>query len=155
MGQVIIEADDPTAPEVKALLARHLAFAFANSPHADVHALDATRLAAPGISFFAARDGGVVLGVGAIKELDQHHGELKSMHTAQEARGRGIGRLMLDHLLGVARSRGYQRVSLETGATAVFAPAHRLYESAGFVRCEPFADYRRSDFSIFMTLDLA
>ena len=80
--------------------------------------------------------------------------ELKSMHTAEAARQRGVGRTMLDHLLGVARSRGCERVSLETGSMAAFAPARALYASAGFERCEPFAQYRPSPNSVFMTLEL-
>jgi putative acetyltransferase len=61
---------------------------------------------------------------------------------------------MVDHLLRVARARGYRRVSLETGAMAAFAPARALYASAGFVTCQPFADYEPSRNSVFMTLDL-
>ena len=77
------------------------------------------------------------------------------MHTAAAARGRGVGRAMLDHLLGVARAEGVRRVSLETGTMAEFAPARALYESAGFTACGPFADYRPSVDNCFMTLLLA
>jgi putative acetyltransferase len=70
-----------------------------------------------------------------IKRLGPHHAEIKSMHTAEAARGRGIGRAMLTHLLDVARGRGFRRVSLDTGTTAAFAPARALYQSAGFVPC--------------------
>src|SRR6266851_357581 len=61
-------------------------------------------------------------------QLDPLHAELKSMHTAQAARGRGIGRAMLDHLIGVARERGCLRMSLETGSMDAFAPARSLCE---------------------------
>jgi putative acetyltransferase len=149
-----ITQDDPAAPEVLALIERHLTFAYANSPHADVHALDAARLAVPEITFFGARESGQLLGVGAIKQLDPTHGELKSMHTAIEARGRGIGRAMVGHLLAVAARRRYGRVSLETGRGEAFAAALTLYESVGFALCEPFADYQRSEFSTFMTIEL-
>ncbi len=76
------------------------------------------------------------------------------MHTTEAARGRGIGRAMLTHLLGVARTRGFRRVSLETGTTAAFAPARALYQSAGFVPCGPFAGYQLSEDNLFMTLEL-
>ncbi len=76
------------------------------------------------------------------------------MHTAQAARGRGIGRAMLGHLLGLARGHGYRRVSLETGTMIEFAPARTLYHSAGFVACGPFADYQPSEDNCFMTLVL-
>jgi putative acetyltransferase len=77
------------------------------------------------------------------------------MHTARAARGRGVGRAMLDHLLALARGGGFRRVSLETGTMAEFVPARALYASAGFVACGPFADYQPSDDNCFMTLALS
>jgi putative acetyltransferase len=86
--------------------------------------------------------------------LDRDHAELKSMHTAQEARRRGIGRTMVDHLIAVARERGVRRVSIETGSTPPFVPARSLYARAGFSECGPFGDYGPSPNSTFMTLIL-
>lgn len=76
------------------------------------------------------------------------------MHTAEVARGRGIGRAMVEHLLRVARERGFRRVSLETGSMEAFAAARSLYARAGFEPCAPFGDYRASRNSVFMTLSL-
>ena len=76
------------------------------------------------------------------------------MRTTVAQRGKGIGKALLAHLLAEARRRGYERVSLETGATAAFLPAQRMYESAGFVRCGPFGEYREDPHSVFMTLPL-
>jgi putative acetyltransferase len=149
-----ISVDDPRAPDVRALLRRHLAFALSTSPPEHSFALDVDGLLDPAITFFSFRAGGELLGVGAIKRLDAEHAEVKSMHTAAAARGRGVGRAMLQYLLGVARSEGYRRVSLETGTMAEFAPARALYESAGFTACEPFAGYRPSEDNYFMTLSL-
>jgi putative acetyltransferase len=108
----------------------------------------------PTVTLFAGRTGGRLVAVGALKRLDDCHAELKTMHTAEHARGRGIGRVMLEHLLAVARERGFQRVSLETGAADAFVAARSLYSSAGFAPCEPFADYRPSPNSVYMTLVL-
>ncbi|HEV2241998.1 MAG TPA: GNAT family N-acetyltransferase [Streptosporangiaceae bacterium] len=152
MGE--ITPDDPRADDVRELLERHLAFAHANTPPEDVHALDVDGLLDPAVTFFSFRRDGELLGVGALKQLDRHHAELKSMHTAQAARGRGVGRAMLGHLIGVARERGCRRVSLETGSMDVFAPARSLYASAGFTPCGPFGDYSPSRSSTFMTLSL-
>ena len=146
--------DDPTSPEVQALLARHLEFAHATSPPEDVHALDVNGLVADDVSFFTIREEGVLVGVGAIKHLDVEHAELKSMHTAEEARRRGVARAMVDHLIDIARERGYRRVSIETGSTAPFVAARGLYASAGFEPCGPFGDYGPSANSFFMTLEL-
>jgi len=149
-----ISLDDPRARDVRALLERHLAFANAHSPPEDVHALDLDGLLQPDISFFSLRVDGELLGIGALRMLDDEHAELKSMHTAEDARGRGVGRTMVDHLLAVARGRGVRRVSLETGTPAVFAPARALYARAGFEECEPFGSYEDSPFSVCMTLRL-
>jgi putative acetyltransferase len=119
-----------------------------------VHALDHDGLEDPTVTFFGARRDGVLLGIGALEQLDETHGELKSMHTAEEARGQGIGRAMVEHLVGEARRRGYRRLSLETGATAPFVPALTLYERAGFTRCERFGDYPPDRDNTFMTLEL-
>ena len=121
----------------------------------DVHALDVDGLLGPGVSFFSCRDDdGALLAVGALKRLDAGHAEVKSMHTAAEARRRGAARAVLDHLLAVARAAGVRRVSLETGTQEEFDAAHRLYRAAGFVPCPPFADYRPSPASAFLTLRL-
>jgi putative acetyltransferase len=149
-----IAVDDPRKPEVRALLERHLEFALAQTPPEHSFALDVEGLLDPAITFFSFRVYGSLLGIGAIRRLGPHHAEIKSMHTAEAARGHGIGRAMLTHLLGVARGRGFHRVSLETGTTAAFAPARALYQSAGFVPCGPFAGYAPTDHNLFMTLDL-
>jgi putative acetyltransferase len=154
VGAFLVGRDNPEAPDVQALLAVHLAFANRHSPPEDVHALDITGLLAEKVSFFSIRVNGELLAVGALKQLDRVHAELKSMHTAEAARGRGVGRTMLDHLVGTARARGCSRVSLETGSMAAFVPARSLYASAGFEICEPFGEYGPSPNSVCMTLDL-
>jgi putative acetyltransferase len=106
------------------------------------------------VTFFSFRAGGELLGVAALKQLSADHAELKSMHTAEAARGQGIGRRLVEHLLAVARERGYARVSLETGAGPAFAPARELYARAGFAPCPPIGDYRASPNSTCMTLAL-
>lgn len=149
-----IAVDDPRAADVRDLLQRHLEFANRHSPRDDVHALDVDGLRHPSLTFFSARRHGVLLGIGALKHLDATHAEVKSMHTAREVRGRGVGRAMVAHLLAVAGERGVRRVSLETGSMDAFAPARALYSSLGFTECDPFGDYCASPNSTFMTLEL-
>lgn len=149
-----IGVDDPRKPDVRALLARHLAFSLGETPPEHSFALDVAGLLDPAITFFSYRDGRSLLGIGALRQLDPQHAEIKSMHTAEAARGRGIGRAMLAHLLGIARARGFRRVSLETGTMAAFAPARTLYASAGFVPCGAFGGYQPSEDNCFMTLEL-
>ena len=150
----VVQQDDPTRDDVRALLEAHLGFAHSQSPPEDVYALNAEALAAEDITLFSIREDGHARAVGALRRLDEEHAEIKSMHTAAAARGRGLGKAMLEHLLQVARDRGYQRVSLETGTPEAFEPARRIYEAAGFERCEPFGDYKASPYSVCMTLEL-
>ena len=149
-----ISADDPRAADVQKLLRSHLEFAAAHTPAEGVYALDVSGLVDPAIAFFSFRRDGELLAMGALKQLDDRHAEIKSMHTAAAARGRGIGRAMLGHLIAEARDRGYARVSLETGSMSAFEPARALYASAGFTECGSFGNYPPSDTSLFMTLPL-
>lgn len=146
-----IVPDDLTGEQILALLQLHLDDMHCWSPPASVHAMPAERLRQPDVTFFAAWDGDVLAGCGAIKHLDAMHGELKSMRAAPAYRGRGVGRAILDRLLAEARARGYTRVSLETGRPDPFFPAQALYRVNGFVECPPFGDYVSDDFSLCMT----
>jgi putative acetyltransferase len=150
-----IELDDLSRPAIQELLHEHLRSMRALSPPESVHALDIDKLRRPEITFWSAWDGDALLGCGALLELDREHGEVKSMRTPEARRRTGAGRARLMHIIGVARARGYGRLSLETGSMAAFMPAHRLYESAGFTRTGPFGAYAEDPNSIFMTLVLA
>jgi putative acetyltransferase len=151
---LIVAEDDPRRPDVRALLERHLAFAHEVTPVGHVHALPVERLVDPSVTFFSARIDDELVGVGALRELDPAHGELKSMHTRADARRSGVGQAVLDHLIATALVRGYERVSLETGTMDAFAPARALYAAAGFTVCPPFAEYSDNPHSVCMTLPL-
>ena len=150
-----ISIADPRSADVRGLLERHLRFAYAQVPPEDRHALDVEGLMDPAVTFYGLRVDGELLAVGALKRIDDDHAELKSMHTAEAARRRGLGRSMLGHLLRVAGALGFTRVSIETGSVPAFAPARALYASAGFTACGPFAQYRASPNTTFMTLALS
>lgn len=153
-GGLCIAVDDAGADDVRSLINTHLAFAHSVTPVCQVHALDVEALTVPGITVFTARRDGRLLGVGALKELDHGHAEIKSMHTSEAARGQGVGRAIVEHLLTVAGERGYDRVSLETGTGPEFAPARALYRSVGFEDCEPFGDYEPNAGSVCMTIPI-
>lgn len=141
-------------PQIVDLLWFHLENARAQTAPGSAHALDIAELQSPDVSFWAAWDGDSLVGFGALKQLSSAHGEVKSMHTAQSARRRGVGSAILRHIIAFARERGLSRLSLETGSWDYFRPAVVLYERHGFVECPPFADYRPDPNSVFMTLDL-
>ena len=136
------------------LLEEHLADMFATSPAESVHALDVSGLSDPRVTFWTLQEGDEILGCVALKQLEPEHGELKTMRTSAEHRGRGLGRLLLDHVIAEARRRGYRRISLETGSQEFFEPARTLYARNGFEVCGPFADYVLDPNSVFMTREL-
>jgi putative acetyltransferase len=149
---LVVAVDDPRVEDVRAVLERHLAFAREVTPAAGVHALEVGEFLDPTVTLVSARLDGELLGVGALKQLDESHAELKAMHTVEAARGQGVGRAIVDHLLSVAVDRDYQRVSLETGDMDAFEPARSLYLKAGFRPCAPFGEYIGSPTSACMTI---
>ena len=136
------------------LLHTHLTTARAETAPGSAHALDLAGLQSPDISFWTIWDNETLLGIGALKRLSAEHGEIKSMHTIQSVRGKGVGSAMLRHIVATARAEGMSRLSLETGTWDYFWPARTLYRNHGFVECPPFADYALDPNSVFMTLDL-
>jgi putative acetyltransferase len=149
-----IAVADPRAGDVRRLIERHLQFGRSHSPPQDAHALAVEELLDPAVTLFGIRARGELLAVGALRRLDDEHAELKTTHTVEHARGRGVGRAMVLHLLATARERGFRRVSLETGSADAFAPARSLYASVGFSPCGPFGEYRASPNSAYMTMAL-
>jgi putative acetyltransferase len=151
---LVIAVDDPRRGGIPAVLEQHLIFSRMVTPASGVHALALEGLLDPAVTFFSARLDGELVGVGALKQLDKTHVELKSMHTVQTARRQGVGRALVEHLLSVAADRNYRRVSLETGAMDAFAPARTLYAQLGFRPCPPFGQYIGSPTSACMTIEL-
>jgi putative acetyltransferase len=146
--------DDLRGDAIRALVARHLRGMHESSPPESVHAFDLDGLLAPDVTFWSVWSGDTLAGMGALKDLGDRRGELKSMRVADELLGRGVGRAILDHIVAEARRRGMTSLWLETGSAPAFTPALRLYESAGFTRCGPFDGYVDDPFSIFMTREL-
>lgn len=152
---VTIDEEHPLTPDLDLLFQRHTADMHADTPPESIHMMDKGALAAPGIRFFVLREGGQPLAMGAFKRIDAGHAEIKSMHVLAEARGRGLSKAMLDHLIAAARADGFTRLSLETGVQPTFVMARALYARAGFEECPPFEGYWDDPNSVFMTKVLA
>jgi putative acetyltransferase len=149
--QLRIVVDDLSGAQIAAFLEAHVQELRSVTPLESKHALDLDSLRRPEITFWSVMDGDSVVGCGAIKRLDAHHAEVKSMRTASTHKRSGIASLLLARIITEARRRGYARLSLETGAAEFFLPARKLYEKFGFAYCEPFAGYRPDPNSVFMT----
>lgn len=152
---VVIGEEHPLTPDLALLFDRHTADMHADTPPESIHMMDKGALADPGIRFFVLREGGTPLAMGAFKRIDADHAEIKSMHVLAEARGRGLSKAMLDHLVAEARKDGFTRLSLETGVQPTFVAARALYARAGFAECPPFEGYWDDPNSVFMTKILA
>ena len=152
---MLISPESPLTPDLALLMARHTADMHADTPPESIHMMDAGQLAIPQVQFFVGRIDGAAVVMGAIKEIDAGHAEVKSMHVLAEHRGKGLSKAMLDHLIAAARATGFARLSLETGTQAMFAPARQLYAKAGFTECPPFEGYSLDPNSYYMTLRLA
>lgn len=151
----VIAADDPAREDVRALVQAHRAWSLQQTPAEFSFSVEPGAVAQAGITLLSARTSdGELLGVGGVKDLEPGHCEVKTMHVAASARGRGVGRALLDALLCEARRRGCVRVSLETGTGDAFLAARSLYEAAGFRPGPAFADYANTEHNLCMTLAL-
>ena len=151
---VTISRADFDDPALRVFLEAHLADLAPTAPVESRHALDLSALKRPGVRLWVARAADVLVGTAALAELAPCHDELKSMRTDPRHRGSGVASAMVCHLVGDARARGVERISLETGSVDFFAPARALYRRHGFVECEPFGDYVEDPNSTFMSLPL-
>ena len=144
-----------THPAVIALLEEHHQDMLHHSPPESVHALDLSALSHADITFWAVWKNNEFAGCGALKELDNSQGEIKSMRTAKSFLRQGVAKLLVEHMIDQASSRGYQKLSLETGTMEAFLPAKKLYRQLGFEICPPFADYQEDPYSTFMTKNIS
>lgn len=149
-----IRPDDLTSPEMAALITTHAGTMLAASPPGSCHFLPIDGLRHPSVTVWGLWDDGELLGCGALRDLGDGTGEIKSMHTREVARGRGLGRRMLEHILAEARRRACSALFLETGSMDAFLPARSLYLRYGFVERGPFGDYAEDPNSLFMSLSL-
>jgi putative acetyltransferase len=149
--EIVITTEKSLTDELAQILRAHWLFCTSSTPIEHVYALDASKLFSPDITVFSARIDGELVGVGAIRKLDAHHAELKSMHTLAEFRGSGVGKAMVAHIEDSAKSSGIERMSLETGTNEAFKPARELYKSLGYNSCDAFGDYVLSEDNMCMT----
>lgn len=149
-----IRRDDLSDGKLIKLLELHRQQMFEHSPAESVHALDVGAMTHPDVRFFSAIKNGHFVACGALKHHHDKLVEIKSMKTIDQFLRQGIAKAMLSYLIDEARSRGYKSVCLETGTMNAFIAARNLYASAGFISCEPFADYFADPHSVCMMLEL-
>jgi len=138
-------------PEVNKLLTKHFIELRAASPEGSAHVLDIPGLKVPTIKFWSLWESEKIFGCGALKFLDNEHGEFKSIRIHDDFRNKGYGIKIIDHLIYEAKKLNIKRISLETGAGNFFDPARRLFKKCNFEPCHPFAHYKEDKNSLYLT----
>ena len=138
-------------PEVNELLTKHFIELRAASQEWSAHVLDIPGLKIASIKFWSLWDKESLLGCGALKFLDQEHGEFKSIRVHDDFRNKGNGLKIINHLIDEAKRLHIKRLSIETGASDFFIPARKLFDKCNFKACEPFAHYKKDINSIYLT----
>lgn len=149
---LIVERSSPLTPEADALLKAHHGLMTSLFPVGDCHFLGGAALAEDHVTFYTARIGTEVVGMGALAAMEGY-GEVKSMFTTPEARGKGVADAILRAVEDTAKEAGLSMLKLETG-TGLDA-AHRLYQRHGFQECGPFGSYAPSPHSVYFEKEIA
>ena len=138
-------------PEVNELLTKHFIELRAASPEGSAHVLDIPGLKVPSIKFWSLWENTKLMGCGALKFLNDNHGEFKSIRVHDEFRNKGYGIKIIKHLINEAKKLNIKRISIETGAGDFFKPARKLFQKCDFELCEPFAHYKNDINSLYLT----
>lgn len=142
-----LQIEYPAQPEILRMLKAGDAYYEALYPAESNHLLDVQSLCLPEVVFYVARINRVACGFGALA-LHDGYGEIKRLFVDSPARGRGIGRRLIEALETHARQIDLPMLRLETGVKQ--AEALAMYRSVGFRECEPFDEYLPDRLSIFM-----
>ena len=139
-------------PEVHELLIKHFIELRSVSPEGSAHVLDIAGLQDPSIKFWSLWEESDLMGSGALKFLDEEHGEFKSIRVSDKFRAKGNGSKVINHLINEAKKLNIKRLSLETGAGNFFLTARKLFNKSGFRTCEPFSHYKNDINSVYMSM---
>ena len=142
-------------PEVNELLKKHFIELRSVSPEGSTHVLDIPSLKIPSIKFWSLWENINLIGCGALKFLDENHGEFKSIRIADKFRKNGLGIKIINHLINEAKKLNIKKISVETGSGDFFLPARKLFKNCGFETCKPFAHYKEDPNSCYFSLDIS
>ena len=137
--------------EVNDLLVKHFIELRAASPEGSAHVLDIPGLKVSSIKFWSLWKDEKLFGCGALKFLDERHGEFKSIRIHDNFRHQGLSVKIIEHLIEEAKKLDIERISIETGAGKFFEPARKLFKKCNFLPCKPFAHYKADQNSIYLS----
>jgi putative acetyltransferase len=149
-----IRVESPLQDDIRLLVEELDRVLLAVSPPDTCYMLNVEQMSDPSTTVWVARQNGRAVACGALKRHPGSTGEVKRMYTRPDVQGQGIGRQILDRIIGQARSEGLRELVLETGRKEGHAAAWAIYERAGFQPCGPVLDYPQSAYSAFFRLTL-
>ena len=142
-------------PQVNELLRKHFIELRSVSPDGSAHVLDIEGLKVPSTKFWSLWETELLMGCGALKFLDENHGEFKSIRVHDQFRKKGFGIEIINHLINEAKKLGLNKISVETGSGNFFKPARQLFKKCGFKTSDPFAHYTNDPNSCYFSLDIS
>jgi len=92
--------------------------------------------APPSGDLLVASVNGAAAGCVALRGLDQSTLEMKRLYVRPSSRGTGLGKLLVEAAISIARQNGYAELRLDTLAS--MASAQKLYGALGFVEIPPY-----------------
>ena len=137
--------------EVHELLTEHFIELRDASPKGSAHVLDIPGLKITSIKFWSLWENNKLMGCGALKFLEDEHGEFKSIRIHNDFRNKGYGINVINHLINEAKKLNIKKLSIETGAGNFFLPARKLFKKCGFTPCKPFAHYKDDANSVYLS----
>lgn len=150
---VSIAIETPLQDDVRALIEGLNDHLLPLSPLEFQFKMSAEQMADTDTTVFVAREDGVAVGVGALKNHGvtggEMLGEVKRMFTVPAVRGKRVGVALLEAIVAQAGAQKQTKLVLETGVGEGFEGAHRLYERRGFKQCGVVLDYPDSAHSRF------
>jgi len=153
-SKVEIRREELTAPVVQRLICALNAELDARYPEegANFFRLEPEEVAEDRGAFLVAYLAGKPVGCGAVRKIEPGVAEIKRMYVDPNARGRRVGRQIVDALEAHAQRLGAKRIVLETGPRQPDAIA--MYQRAGFAEIPLYGEYIGSKFSVCMAKDL-
>lgn len=105
--------------------------------------------------YFVAEQGGTVIGGVGVAEFPPiaKCAELQKIYLTDSAKGKGIGRRLLNSALNFAKSAGYEKIYLETHSS--LKEALILYEKSGFTQIERLPGTLHTAMNLFYIKNLS
>jgi putative acetyltransferase len=153
--RIHIIRDDLSEAATRELLRLHLQGVLECSPPGTCFALDLTGLQSADVTVCSGWVGPRIAGIGALKNLGDGCGEVKSMRTHPQFLRQGVDAQLLEHIIRAVQEAGMRRLNLETGTGPSFEDALGLYRRRGFVNGPACGDYPGSSaFNQYLHLNL-